>query len=477
MIPQKPITENRAKEICAARLSSLAVRTDRMFAILMLLQWAAAIVFAVTITPFSWSGSVNSVHVHVYAAIFLGGILTVLPVYLAWKQPGKKANRHVIAIAQMCYSALLVHLTGGRIETHFHIFGSLAFLAIYRDPKVLITATIATGTDHFLRGAFWPASVYGTFSATYWRAVEHSAWVIFEDIFLIYSIQQGLDQTRLSSLQQAQLEETLRTVEERVRERTAELRASNEIIEAQQQTMVASAKNSALGEMAGQIAHEINTPLGAIVLTAQGLMRKAEASSVDSSEVRQKMDFILQITNKLSRIIGSMRKLAGHGANEQMADTPVQTILEDVLLLCEGRFRKNGIQFTLNNRLGERESAQCRANEISQVLINLLNNAHDAVSHLSDRWISLDVDRVGRFLRFRVIDSGTKIPEEIRKKLFTPKFSTKTLDQGTGFGLSISKRLVEHHQGHIYLDIGPNTTFTVEIPAEQTEAIARAAHG
>jgi hypothetical protein len=57
--------------------------------------------------------------------------------------------------------ALLIHLTGGRIETHFHIFGSLAFLSFYRDWRVLVPATIVVVADHFFRGVFWPESVYG----------------------------------------------------------------------------------------------------------------------------------------------------------------------------------------------------------------------------------------------------------------------------------------------------------------------------
>ena len=73
--------------------------------------------------------------------------------------------------------ALLIHLTGGRIETHFHVFGSLAFLAFYRDWRVLVPATIVVALDHLLRGIFWPQSVYGVLVASEWRWLEHAAWV------------------------------------------------------------------------------------------------------------------------------------------------------------------------------------------------------------------------------------------------------------------------------------------------------------
>ena len=87
----------------------------------------------------------------------------------------------------MLMGALLIHLTGGRIETHFHVFGSLAFLAFYRDWRVLIPATIVVALDHMLRGFFWPQSVYGVLVASQWRWLEHAAWVVFEDVFLVVS--------------------------------------------------------------------------------------------------------------------------------------------------------------------------------------------------------------------------------------------------------------------------------------------------
>src|SRR6185503_17532107 len=94
------------------------------------------------ISPNTWVGATRSVHLHVWLAVFLGGTITALPVALAILQPTETLTRHVIAVGQMLMSALLIHLSGGRIETHFHVFGSLAFLAYYRDWRVLITATI-----------------------------------------------------------------------------------------------------------------------------------------------------------------------------------------------------------------------------------------------------------------------------------------------------------------------------------------------
>ncbi|MEO6391693.1 MAG: PAS domain S-box protein [Pyrinomonadaceae bacterium] len=176
-----------ARRLFAQHQLAIYTQTDRLFAYLMMAQWAAAIGLTVWLTPRTWSGGVSSIHPHVWAAIVLGGIITALPVGLAWRNPGAATTRYTIATAQMLMGALFIHLSGGRIETHFHIFGSLAFLAFYRDWKVLIPATLVVVLDHSLFGIFLPQSVYGTNLVSNWRTIEHAGWVLFEDIFLIYS--------------------------------------------------------------------------------------------------------------------------------------------------------------------------------------------------------------------------------------------------------------------------------------------------
>ena len=124
-------------------------------------------------------------------------------------------------------SALLIHLTGGRIETHFHVFGSLAILAFYRDWRVLISATVVVYADHLLRGAFWPQSVYGVLSAPIWRSLEHAGWVIFEVTFLIISIRKSRSEMLLVAERQARLEFLKEGIEQTVAERTADLMREN----------------------------------------------------------------------------------------------------------------------------------------------------------------------------------------------------------------------------------------------------------
>ena len=139
--------------------------TDRLFAYLLLLEWFAAIITAITVSPLTWSGEESQTHIHVWAALFLGGAIVSLPVAMALIRPGQTMTRHVIAVGQMLTGALLIHLSGGRIEMHFHIFGSLAFLAFYRDWPVIVTASVVVTLDHWLRGAFWPRSIFGVLPA------------------------------------------------------------------------------------------------------------------------------------------------------------------------------------------------------------------------------------------------------------------------------------------------------------------------
>jgi hypothetical protein len=196
----------RAKARFQAHRQEILGSTDRLFAALMIGQWVFAILLALTFSPYGWQGKVKTVHVHVWVAIVLGAVLTGLPVALAILRPGALLTRHVIAAAQMLWSALLIHLTGGRIETHFHVFGSLAFLSFYRDWPVLITGTVVVATEHLIRGIVWPESVYGIPNPEWWRFLEHAFWVIFCISILILACRRGLKDMRSMAERGAELE-------------------------------------------------------------------------------------------------------------------------------------------------------------------------------------------------------------------------------------------------------------------------------
>jgi PAS domain S-box-containing protein len=198
-----------------------------MFAVLMTLQWIGGVIAAYWISPRAWIGAESQIHIHVWAALLLGGAISLLPISLAIVQPGRPITRYTISVSQMLMGGLFIHLTGGRLETHFHVFGSLAFLSFYRDWRVLLPATIVVAADHFFRGVFWPQSVYGVMATSEWRWLEHAGWVLFEDTFLLIAMKRGVNEMWGIAERTAEIENLNLGLESHVEQRTYQLAAAN----------------------------------------------------------------------------------------------------------------------------------------------------------------------------------------------------------------------------------------------------------
>lgn len=179
---------------------------DRLFSKLLLVQWAAGIVLALVYSPAAWATKQQAMGGFLWLAILGGGVLTLVPLAMSRMMPGAGVTRHVMAGSQMLFSGLFIHLSGGRIETHFHIFGSLAWLAFYLDWQILVTATIVVAVEHMLRGIYIPESVYGMVHASHLRFVEHALWVVFEDIVLFMGCRNGLRSLREAADRHAEME-------------------------------------------------------------------------------------------------------------------------------------------------------------------------------------------------------------------------------------------------------------------------------
>jgi hypothetical protein len=203
--PETPAITKRSESYLAASFHKLHSLVDRMMLWLLAVEWLGMIGVSFIVSPRVWNGTRSGLHPHVLAAILAGPAFILPAIGIALLYPARRWTRHVIAVAQILVSVLLIDCTGGRIETHFHVFGSLAFLAFYRDWTVLATATVVTAVDHIVRGIWWPQSVYGVMTVSPWRWVEHAWWVLFEDFFLLLATRDSIRDMRAVALTKARL--------------------------------------------------------------------------------------------------------------------------------------------------------------------------------------------------------------------------------------------------------------------------------
>ena len=166
--------------------------TSRKFAGLLVAQWILSIVLASVASAEAWAGAESAVGGYVLTALLLGGLISIPPAIMGWVRPSSGVTRNLIGAAQLLMSGLLIYLVAGRIAMHFHIFVSLAFLGLYYDWKVLVTASVVTAIDHFVRGIVAPMSMFGVTYSAPWMAAEHTAWVIFEVGFLTLGCLQAI---------------------------------------------------------------------------------------------------------------------------------------------------------------------------------------------------------------------------------------------------------------------------------------------
>lgn len=224
-----------------------------------------------------------------------------------------------------------------------------------------------------------------------------------------------------------------------------------------------SAKLASLGEMAAGIAHEINNPLTIIQGSASVIEKLIDKEPMDKVTIRMLTGKLMQTSDRISKTIRSLKTLSRSGENDPFEEVDLSRLFDHCMDVC----RQRCIQYEIRLSIPEFNSPvlfKAREVQISQVLMNLLSNAIDAVKNDEAPWIEVVYQYGPDALDIYVSDSGPGVPEEIRNKIMEPFFTTKEVNQGTGLGLSISKSIMQAHRGELTLMEGTHTTFRMHLP-------------
>ena len=228
------------------------------------------------------------------------------------------------------------------------------------------------------------------------------------------------------------------------------------------------AKFAALGEMAAGIAHEINNPLTVILGKAALLEKAAEKNAIDLNKsnatdpnrnagmIHESTQKIVEMVTRISKTIHALRVYARSADLDPIGAETVKSIIDSTLDICYERLRLASIDIQTDID-PEDAVILARPVQVSQILMNLLNNAHDAIASqpviaLADKWIKVVVRETASHVEISVLNGGPIITNEVAEQLFQPFFTTKPIGLGTGIGLTISERLARANGAELIFD-------------------------
>lgn len=228
-----------------------------------------------------------------------------------------------------------------------------------------------------------------------------------------------------------------------------------------------SEKMTLLGKLAGEIAHEINNPLGGLVIATQMLIEDLEKKPINKKTLLRELKEIENDASRCRGFIGKVLNFARKIPEEKRA-VNINNMIEDALLLVQRQARLESI--TITKEFADKDLYLTgNINNLQQVIINIVNNAREAIlpgpGEITLKTYIQDGDRK-RWVCIQVDDTGKGIPQDLMDRVFDSFFTTKP--NGTGLGLSVSKRIVEEHGGRLLVRNRPvqGASFVISFPCE-----------
>lgn len=230
------------------------------------------------------------------------------------------------------------------------------------------------------------------------------------------------------------------------------------------------AKLASLGEMAAGVAHEINNPLG-IITGSLELLNKYRG---EPEKFAQKLEVLTKACHRIEKIVKGLKKFTRQNEGAPFKEENLDQIISEAMIFSEPRAKSKFVPVKVS--VGKNLRIYCDAVEIEQVVINLVNNAVDAVADMEEKWIEVKAFENGAGIILQIVDSGPGISLELEQKMFQPFYTTKPVGQGTGLGLSIVHGILELHKASIRINRTEykNTCFEIQFPrsVSQTGRVA-----
>jgi signal transduction histidine kinase len=238
-------------------------------------------------------------------------------------------------------------------------------------------------------------------------------------------------------------------------------KSHRELAEAQAQ-LIQTEKLASVGQLAAGVAHEINNPLGTIVLYSHLLLKQIQ----EADPARDDIQFIIAEAERCRNIVGSLLNFARQG-KLVLGEVRANELAEPIVAMLRRRedFEAIDMQLQVDESL---PPLHVDADQMKQVLLNLAINACEAMPDGGTLRIHIRPAETPREVEIRVEDTGTGIPKENLGRLFTPFFTTKQIGKGTGLGLPIAYGIVKLHHGRIGVESEPGrgSVFTITLPAD-----------